>query len=140
MPALSTRLRIRLRRWAAGWREARMRRRELRDIDPGVLGRSLREASMSSVDLRLARFGARAEFEQMAQHFGVDPARVPPHLLAPLRDAERVCGFCQDVRRCRRWIAQEAATDAPRLFCPNAQLLDEIASNDPGRRPVDGHG
>jgi hypothetical protein len=139
MPALSTRLRTRLRHWVAAWREGRARR-QLRHVDADLLERSVRETGMSSVDLRLARLGARAEFEQMAQHFGVDPERVAPHLLAPLRDAERVCAFCQDVRRCRRWLAREAGTDAPRLFCPNAQLFDEVAASDPGRRPGGGSG
>lgn len=116
----------RYRRWVAAWREAAARRRGL---DSDATERSLR-AGMSSVDFRLARVGVRAEFEPMAQHFGVDLTRVPPRFLTLLRDAERTCALCQDVRRCRRWLAQEARSDAPRLFCANAPVFDEIAPDD----------
>jgi len=127
MPVLS----IRFRRWLAAWREAAARRRE---PEGDGLERGLREAGTSSVDFRLARVAARAEFEQMAQHFGVDPTRVPSDFLAMLSDAERICALCQDVRRCRRWLAQEAKTDAPRLFCANAPVFDQIASGEVSRR------
>ena len=128
MPALSTALSDQVQRWAALWREARARRRELRDVDPGLLERSLRDAGMTSVDFRSTRLGARRELERMEQHFGIDPARVPPGFLAPLRDAERVCGFCRDVRRCRRWSAQPHAGDDPWRFCPNASVFGEMAA------------
>ena len=125
MPVLSTKLSIRFRRWLAAWREAAARRREPE-------GDAL-ERDTSSVDFRLARVAALAEFEQMAPHFGVDPTRCRP-TSGHASDAERICALCQDVRRCRRWLAQEAKTDAPRLFCANAPVFDQIASSEVSRR------
>ena len=129
MPA--TRLSMTVRRWVAGWRAAAARRHA--PAGDG-LAPSLREAASASVDLRLGRDAARAEFEAMARHFGIDPARVPPQSVALLRDAKRVCALCQDVRRCLRWLAQGAGTDAPQLFCANAPLFDTIASGATSRR------
>ena len=43
-----------------------------------------------------------------------------------VKDAERVCIHCGNTARCRRWLNRGAADDAPRLFCPNAELFDEM--------------
>jgi hypothetical protein len=44
-----------------------------------------------------------------------------------LRDAERACAQCLNVRRCRRWLAEQGETGAPALFCPNAVVFEQIA-------------
>jgi hypothetical protein len=130
MPKLLAELSLGLRRWLAAWRGAYRSRR----APPGAqLERTLGAADAAAVDFRLMRAGGRGEFEQMARHFGVEPARVPPECLARLRDAERACAQCLDVRRCRRWLAAQGETDAPALFCPNAAVFEEIASGDCGR-------
>jgi len=122
MTAVSIRLKSRFRRLAAAWRKARMR---LWVLSAGESERSSSEVGRSSLDFRLAR---RPEFEPMAQRLGVDLARVPLGLQGALRDAESVCARCQDVRRCRRWLAGDANVDSAPLFCPNVPFFRTIAT------------
>jgi hypothetical protein len=88
-------------------------------------GRSSREVWSPSIDFRPARRGSRPEFGQMAQRYRVDLA--PLDLSSAVRDAEFICVNCQDVRRCRRWLARETVDD-PRLFCANAPLFKVLAT------------
>src|SRR5918995_6887993 len=110
MTAVSIRLNTRFRRLVAAWRKSRMR---LWVLSAGESERSSSVVGLASLDFRLAR---RPEFEQMAQRLGVDLARVPLGVRGALRDAERVCARCQDVRRCRRWLAREANVGSAPLF------------------------
>lgn len=96
-------------------------------LGAGKSDRGLREAGSLSFDFRPARPGGRPEFELMAERLGVDLGRAPLCSRGTLRDAERVCLHCLEVRRCRRWLAREAA-DNPQLFCPNAPLFRGIAT------------
>ncbi len=63
----------------------------------------------------------------MIRHFGLDIDYVIQHHWDALRQAERTCVRCSNVKRCRNWIVWDLENDAPRVFCPNAALLDEIA-------------
>jgi hypothetical protein len=45
-----------------------------------------------------------------------------------LRDAERVCACCETLQRCHAWLAGRRDQDSPRLFCPNAETLDQLAA------------
>ena len=90
----------------------------------GPVGRSPCEVGSPSIDFRPARPSSRLEFRQMAQRYRVDLARAPLDLV---RDAELTCVNCQDVRRCRRWLARESVDD-PRLFCANAPLFKVLAA------------
>jgi hypothetical protein len=65
----------------------------------------------------------------MMRHFEVDPVRIAPAFGAALRNAERICANCFSVGRCRRWFHRQLTDDAPRLFCPNAHLYEDIAIN-----------
>lgn len=109
-----------------------LRKARLRVLGGGRIDSSSHDGRSPSLDLRAARPGGRPEFEQMAQRLGVDVARIPPHLRGTVRDAERVCLDCHDVRRCRRWLAQETVDD-PQLFCSNAPLLRAIATKKAAR-------
>ena len=65
---------------------------------------------------------------KLLEHFEVDLERVLPKYWGALRDAERVCAHCRNVKRCRVWLAGGFGKDAPRVFCPNAELFDEISA------------
>ena len=103
------------------------RRAWLRALGAGPIGGSSRELGSPPLDFRLARPGSRPEFRQMAQCYRVDLARAPLDLGGAVRDAELICVNCQDVRRCRRWLARESIDD-PRLFCANAPLFKVLAT------------
>jgi hypothetical protein len=123
--AVSIRLEDRFRRLVSALRRAWLPVPGVGRIDP-----SSRDVGPPSVDFRPARPGSRPELEEMAQRYGVDLARVPLDLPGAVRDAERTCLNCQDVRRCRRWLARETVDD-PRLFCANAPLFKVIAAKWP---------
>ena len=110
-----------------------LRKARLRALDAARIDRGSRRVRASSVDFRAARPGSRPEFQQMAQRYDVDLARAPLDLRGAVRDAERTCLNCQDVRRCRRWLAHETVDD-PRLFCANARLFKAMAAKQAARR------
>jgi hypothetical protein len=64
----------------------------------------------------------------MAGHFGASLGKMPPDWLPVLRDAERVCACCETLQRCHAWLAGHRDQDSPRLFCPNAETLDQLAA------------
>ena len=122
MRSMLTRLDDRFRRLVAS-----LRKNGLRRPGAGRIERGSREVTSSSLDLRSEHPVGRREFEKMAQRLGVELARLPLPLRDAMRDAERDCADCGNVRRCRRWLAQETADD-PQLFCPNAPLFSVIAA------------
>ena len=72
-----------------------------------------------------ARHRRRLAF--MLNHFGVDPDFATHSHWDALRRADEKCFHCPNVRRCRSWISWGARNDAPRVFCVNAALFDELA-------------
>lgn len=65
----------------------------------------------------------------MMRHFNLNSDGAAPRYHGALRDAERVCMNCATVKRCKRWLEWGRRNDAPRVFCPNAALFDEVASD-----------
>jgi hypothetical protein len=94
--------------------------------DEAELGRMLEEAGLSGAPM-VTNPDSSQDQAAMLAHLGVDAAAVPAAYRGALRDAERVCACCLTVARCHAWLAAERTNDSPRLFCPNARLLDEIA-------------
>jgi hypothetical protein len=122
-----------LRRLVAGRRHSqRSQARDERSLgDPSVQARA--DAALARADAASARVAARGDMSRMMRHFGIEPDQVPPQFRDRLRDAERTCAQCVTIGRCQRWSYRQATEDAPRQFCPNAQLFDEIAASQ-GRR------
>ncbi len=112
----------------------------------GRLGRSLTTFSSKDLDRLLASLGKsrpdlftdfkgnakhRLRLAHMFKHFGVDREHAARSHWNALRNADHVCACCTNVRRCRNWFSWGMNNDAPRIFCPNAELLDELAGQDP---------
>ncbi len=116
-----------LRRWfddrLRRWREAG------EPLDPGAFAECLRELGLPEDEIVTARRGSEADIRRMMARFGLDPDAVPAAFLGALRDAERVCAHCLEVRRCHRFFRGEEPRDAARLFCPNAELFDRLAAH-----------
>jgi uncharacterized protein YjiS (DUF1127 family) len=113
----------------ARWRARNRLRRELGRHGPHELDRILADAGLNRSDLPTilgSRARNRSLMARMLVHFGVRPDRIAVRYQGALRDAERVCAHCGSTGRCRRWLNQGATDDAPRLFCPNAELFDEM--------------
>jgi hypothetical protein len=121
---------------ASWWRAWRHRPPvERSPADPAL--HALAEAVLARADLASARAAARADMARMMRHFGIEPARVAPPFWARLSTAESTCAQCVSIGRCQRWSYRQPSEDAPRLFCPNAELFDEIASSEGARRQPD---
>lgn len=113
----------------AGWRERITARAEFARLDPATAERIQAETGIGAADIRTARAGSLRDIGRMMRHFGIRPEQVPGRYLRAVRDAERTCARCDEAKRCHRWLdGKTTATDAPRLFCPNASLFDEITA------------
>lgn len=106
------------------------RRRDRRSCEAlggsGLVERTLADAAIDRHGLAYHRADSTDDMARMARHFGLEPKAVPEAYIGALRDAERICARCVALGRCRRW-QDEAMADAPRLFCPNAPLFDEVS-------------
>jgi Family of unknown function (DUF6455) len=131
----STRVRRVLTRWWRAWR--RQAQDEPLPADPAV--HALAEAVLARADVGSAPAAARGDMSRMMRHFGIEPAEVPPQFWDRLRSAEHSCTQCASIGRCQRWSYRQSTTDAPRLFCPNAELFDEIAASQGIERQQDDH-
>jgi hypothetical protein len=117
-------------RWWQAWRR-RSRGDRPREDDSG---RRLADAALARADVISARDQVHRDMLRMMWYFGVDPGQVPPRFREPLRDAERICARCPTVGRCQHWFHGPLGDDAPRSFCPSAELYEEIARAQ-GRTP-----
>lgn len=45
-----------------------------------------------------------------------------------IEDVRKACRCCASWKQCRRWLRDGGAADAYREFCPNATLLDHLAT------------
>ena len=117
--------------WLAHWRwKHHLSRLSDRERDLVLADAGLSRSDLSAV---LHSDGARRKLMiRTMTHFKVDPKAAALRYWGAYRDAERVCVQCRNVKRCRRWHAWGARNDAPRMFCPNAQLFDDMARD---RRP-----
>jgi hypothetical protein len=77
----------------------------------------------------------RRRMAQMLAHFGLDGEQVVRCHWAALREADRTCARCANVRKCRHWFDWGRRNNAPRIFCPNAPLFDGLARNE-RKRPT----
>lgn len=125
MIGIESRLGTALRRLALAWRRSAAASPDPWHADD-VLERDLRDVHLTREDLRGARADSPADMRRMMERFGIEANRVPAVYLGALRDAERVCAQCTAARRCHRWFEGDSTADAPRLFCPNASLFQEI--------------
>ncbi len=83
------------------------------------------EAEYSRSPLTMTRTMVRSDLTEMMRYYGTEPEQL--HLYQDeLVEAENLCAHCQHVGRCRRWRARGHHGDAPRLFCANADLLEEL--------------
>ncbi len=69
----------------------------------------------------------RRRLARMLAHFDLDAERLVRCHWAALREADRACARCVNVRKCRHWFDWGRRNNAPRIFCPNAARFDELA-------------
>lgn len=108
-----------------------------------ALGRPLSQFTDDELDRALAAIGhTRADLfrpapgnathrQRMARlmaHFGVAPEFAARHFWDALRRADAACTLCRNRRRCQHWLEWPISDDAPRVFCPNAEAFDAMAS------------
>ncbi len=122
-----TRIKQGLRNWIA----VRRLRGKIADLSEQKLDRALHDLDLIRRDLFTTSKrnpDRRNRMAKLLEHFEVNPERALPQYWGALKDAERVCAHCRNVKRCRAWLAWGFGKDAPRVFCPNAELFDEISA------------
>jgi hypothetical protein len=121
----TTRLLLALARAPALWRQAWRKPARSERLPEELIDRAL--AALSRADMESAQAQVRSDMSRMMRHFKVDTGGIAPRFGTALLDAERICANCFAVGRCRRWLHRQLTVDTPRLFCPNAQLYEDIA-------------
>lgn len=108
-------------RWWQRWR------RQPRGDEPREDVRRLADAVLARADVVSARDQVHHDMLRMMWYFSVNPGEIPPRFRDAVRDAEQVCAQCLAVGRCQHWFHGRLSDDAPRSFCPNAELYEKIA-------------
>lgn len=114
-------------------RVAEMRRahalgRELEEVPPAERRRMLAELGLDAADTALLRRPRGDTFQLLPKVLhaaGLDRDALDRELPAVVRDMEIACLRCRASRVCHHDLARDAATQAWRAYCPNA---DTIAS------------
>lgn len=70
----------------------------------------------------------RRSMAKLMAHFGIAPELVVKQFWNALRAADKVCQGCGNRQRCINWLDWPASGNAPRVFCPNAEIFDAITS------------
>jgi hypothetical protein len=104
-------------------------RRSLNTMSEAELVELLARAGLAQGDLfhLAAPVRHRRRMARMLAHFGLDTERLVRCHWAALREADRTCARCANVRKCHHWFDWGRRNNAPRIFCPNAALFDELA-------------
>lgn len=110
-------------RWWHRWRGQAGSDQPLED----VASRRLADAVLARADVVSARDQVHHDMLRMMWYFSVNPGEIPPRFRDAVRDAEQVCAQCLAVGRCQHWFHGRLSDDAPRSFCPNAELYEKIA-------------
>ncbi len=121
----------RLKQGLRGWLAERRLRGKIADLSEQELDRALCDLGLTRRDLftnSKRNPDHRNRMAKLLEHFEVNPECALPQYWSALRDAEKVCALCRNVKRCRAWLAWGCGKDAPRVFCPNAELFDEISA------------
>ncbi len=113
------------------WMSERRLCGKIADLSEQELDRALHDLGLTRLDLfTISKRNPdhRNRMAKLLEHFEVDPERALPRYWGAFKDAERVCAHCRNVKKCRAWFAWRLCKDAPRVFCPNAELFDEISA------------
>lgn len=127
------------------WRERHRLLNELTALQQqGDLDRVLIDSGIAPSDLpRLLRAHPRTpqQLADMMRRLGIARAALAGDTakLETLRAMEWRCGECANWRQCRAWLDAPVAGTTYRMFCPNAEALDDLRSATaaeaaPGRR------
>lgn len=100
----------------------------LTDDDAEPLDNVQAEAEHSRSALTMTRGAVQSDLDGMMRYFAVKPDQLPLYRDG-LIEAEDFCARCKHVARCRRWRALKCHGDAPRLFCANVSLFEELTSD-----------
>ncbi len=99
------------------------------------IDRSLAAAGLSRAQLFGAASATARHRVHMASMMGtlkIDAEQAVAHHWQDLKGADKVCSECGQVERCRRWLAWGCRNRAYEIFCPNAELFDEIGKEQKG--------
>jgi hypothetical protein len=114
--------------------------RTLENLCDDAIDRALRYAGLSRAQLftsknAIARHRVRMAYMLAALDVDVDDA-VQGNWEA-FKEADRNCSLCRQPGRCRRWLDWGQINDAPRMFCPNADLFLKIRADQENSRCTD---
>jgi hypothetical protein len=121
---------------AASWTPRNRLDKSLANLSDEELDRILISVGRSRGDL-FTVFDGNAKHRQrlarMIEHYEVNLDHATRNHWAALRRADEACAKCSNAKRCRSWCGWGVKNDAPRIFCPHAELFDKMARTSSGR-------
>jgi hypothetical protein len=92
-----------------------------------LIDKALSERGLNRVDLftlQTAQAPHRKRVAAMMAIKGISAVSAVEENWNALKEADHRCAYCDNARRCSRWLNWNRDNDAPRLFCPNSETLD----------------
>lgn len=111
------------------WLKHRRELSEIRQMDRTDFDRIAGELQVSPDQLdTLVRRGPHAadELPKLLRVLGIDHAGLARTEPLVLRDMERVCGLCQEKRKCDRDLAAGTSAEHYEGYCLNADTIDAL--------------
>lgn len=119
------------------WSPRNQLKKRLAELSDEELDHTLASGGRNRADL-FTVFEGNARHRQllakMIEHFGVDLDHATRNHWDALKHADGICAQCANTKRCRNWLACGSTNDAPRIFCPNAELFRDIVLTASGAR------
>jgi hypothetical protein len=103
-------------------------------IDAELARAGLRRSDIFMAQTAIA--GHRSYLAHMLSAWSIDVARAVDEHWEALKLADQTCAECSTRGRCRWWLQEDRRTSLASVFCPNAQLLAEIAHKQRGGIPA----
>ena len=95
------------------------------DIDAALKQAGLTRAQLFGAARATARH--RVHMSSMMVALKVDAREAVEHHWPQLKEADDACARCVQVGRCQRWLEWGWYNGAQKVFCPNAELFEQIA-------------
>jgi len=111
------------------WLRRRRDIREMRELDSSEFAKIARELNVPTTDLdTFVHQGPHASDEllQLLALLGVDKEVLAKTQPVALRDMTRVCGSCQQKRKCDRDLSTGASAQHYEEYCLNAPAIEEL--------------
>lgn len=95
-------------------------------IDEALGKKNAKRTDLFKPSLGLGNAPHRHRISSMVATHGLSPELLVENHWEELKRADHYCAFCQQTKRCERWLQWGRTNDAPDMFCPNASMFKSL--------------